>query len=128
MVKSGTMLSKQFLILVAPMVCATAIFAHPANQVSWASAYAREDAKLNASYRRLSLMIGEASRNRLIMSQRAWIKFRDTECDYELSFPHSRKDEADFRYQCLIAVTSDRITQLNNQIQCPGVEGDVSCK
>jgi len=47
--------------------------------------YEAADAKLNAAYRGLMKKLGDdsAAQDKLKIAQRAWIAFRDSECDFE---------------------------------------------
>lgn len=93
-----------------------------------AAQYGQLDAILNAKYQALLLKLRGEPRENLVIAQRAWLKFRDAECKYQLSFPHRPSESGDFRHQCLIGLTKARIAQLENQLQCQGVEGDVGCR
>ena len=91
------------------------------------SDYNREDARLNSAYKALLNKLNNKERGKLVLAQKSWIKFRDFECDYESSFGYKAKDIKTLRQQCLSNITALRVDQLNNQLQCPGVEGDVTC-
>jgi uncharacterized protein YecT (DUF1311 family) len=43
---------------------------------------ARQDARLNANYKRLMAKLSAKRRNTLLDAQRAWIKFRDVNCKF----------------------------------------------
>ena len=42
----------------------------------------RQDARLNENYKRLMSKLTEQRKNALLEAQRAWIKFRDTNCAF----------------------------------------------
>ncbi len=46
-------------------------------------AYAYHDKRLNTAYKKLMHALPKEEQTRLKKAQRAWIKFRDTECDLE---------------------------------------------
>jgi len=47
--------------------------------------YERADKKLNQLYRQLLPKLSSARRQKLITAQQAWVKFRDTSCEFEES-------------------------------------------
>jgi len=47
--------------------------------------YERADKKLNQLYRQLLPKLSPARRQKLITAQQAWVKFRDTSCEFERS-------------------------------------------
>lgn len=92
------------------------------------AAFQRTDAKLNTTYRALQAKLRPQARATLAQSQRAWIKFRDLECAYQLSVFAGKYDtDKELRMWCMSSLTYDRDQQLEGQLSCPGVEGQVDC-
>ena len=84
------------------------------SELNQCAARARDkaDAELNKVYRELMKDAGTAERAKLRAAQLAWIKFRDTQCDYE-----SVGNKGGSIYPmvvgfCLARVTNDRVKQL----------------
>ena len=74
----------------------------------------RADAELNKVYRELMQDAGTAERVKLRSAQLAWIKFRDTHCDYE-SVGNKGGSIYPMVYSfCLAKVTNARVKQLQD--------------
>lgn len=72
------------------------------------------DAELNKVYRQLLKDAGSAERVKLRAAQLAWIKFRDTNCDYE-SLGNKGGSIYPMVYSfCLARVTNTRVKQLQD--------------
>ena len=90
----------------------------------------RVDAELNRRYATLRSKLDENGRRNLVAAERAWIAFRDLECNLRTGFdtlaPGDNGSIAPMLLgQCKIALTRQRIQDLAAQIRCPG--GDLSC-
>jgi uncharacterized protein YecT (DUF1311 family) len=85
--------------------------------------YLAIDLKLNHEYQTLLRRLNPTEKKALIDTQRAWIRFRDLECSFQLiaTGPNTFPDAA--RYECMMDLTNDREWQINRQLLCPGVEG-----
>jgi uncharacterized protein YecT (DUF1311 family) len=84
------------------------------SELNQCAARARDkaDAELNKVYRELIKDTGTTERAKLRAAQLAWIKFRDTQCDYE-SVGNKGGSIYPMVYSfCLARVTSDRVKQL----------------
>ena len=87
--------------------------------------YKAADAKLNKAYQDI---VGgnDAKTNKLMQAaQRAWITFRDAECNYSTADSEGGSIHPLEVSQCLTRLTDDRIKQLTTVANCE--EGDVSC-
>lgn len=90
----------------------------------------RADAELNRRYAALRSRLDENGRRNLVAAERAWIAFRDLECNLRTGFNTATPDDNGsiapmLLGQCKIALTRQRIQDLTAQIKCPG--GDLSC-
>ncbi|MBD0414252.1 lysozyme inhibitor LprI family protein [Oryzicola mucosus] len=92
-----------------------------------AADYKAADTKLNAAYaeivRRLS--DDEDSKKRLQAAQRAWIGFRDAECNFATGDAQDGSIYPMLQSNCLEGLTLDRVKQLDVYLHCE--EGDMSC-
>jgi uncharacterized protein YecT (DUF1311 family) len=79
-----------------------------------AQGYKKADAKLNQVYRSLVTSLDQEHQVKLKAAQRAWIAFRDAECDLEASYALHGSMEGQLRYMCLEGATTSRIKDLNN--------------
>jgi uncharacterized protein YecT (DUF1311 family) len=90
-----------------------------------AADYAAADARLNKTYQDI-VGQGDTKTNKLLQTgQRAWIAFRDAECDYSTSDSAGGSIHPMQLSECLTRLTSERIKQLTADKSCE--EGDVSC-
>ena len=89
--------------------------------------YQKADGQLNADYKQVLKLIGDdaASREKFVASQRAWLKFRDTHCDFVGSATEGGSIHSMIVGQCLATLTQDRVKQLKAFTDCQ--EGDMSC-
>jgi len=86
----------------------------------------RADAELNRVFRILSRKLtDEKVRASLRESERAWIAFRDRECDFEASGVSGGSIYPMIVDQCLTAEIQARIKKLGEMVDCG--EGDPSC-
>ena len=92
--------------------------------------FAQADAELNRRYAALRDRLDSNGRHNLVAAQRAWIAFRDLECNlrtgYDASAPDSNGTIAPLLDgTCKTELTRQRIRDLTAQIKCPG--GDLAC-
>lgn len=106
----------------------------PANQMEagfcTGQAFDRVDAELNRSYTTLRGKLDDNGRRNLVAAERAWITFRDLECNLRTGYNASTPDDNGslspmLLGECKITLTRQRIQDLAAQIKCPG--GDLSC-
>ena len=72
------------------------------------------DVVLNQVYTQLMNAIGSQRRIALRSAERAWVSFRDPECNFR-AFPEIGKDDAPFVYStCQLELTNERIDRLNH--------------
>ena len=78
--------------------------------------YQEEDRRLNQVYRQLLPKLEESRRKKLIAAQQVWIKFRDTNCDFERSAVEGGTMAPTIYYGCLGRTTQTRIKELKQYI------------
>ncbi|MCO4316826.1 lysozyme inhibitor LprI family protein [Phyllobacterium sp. 21LDTY02-6] len=90
-------------------------------------AYQTSDAELNRLYKRIEQRLkGDADTTRLLVSaQKAWIAFRDAECEFSSSAVAGGSAQPFIRSSCLDGMTQTRIDNLKTYLNCQG--GDMSC-
>ena len=80
-------------------------------------AYQNADRKLNQVYRQLLPKLSAARKQKLITAQQAWIKFRDSSCEFERS-AYERGSLAPMIYGfCLANVTEQRTKDLRRYLE-----------
>lgn len=84
------------------------------------AAVAKEDAALNAAYRKLYAFIKPYQRDSLQKAERAWIQYRDAECAFAgaQAFPGALLGEmtswqAEDKTECLVKVTQSQVENLD---------------
>ena len=82
-----------------------------------ANEYQRDDAKLNEYYKELAEKLGPSEKERLKAAQRAWIKFRDLQCELEASRYEGGSIRPLVRSSCLAQVTKQRNEDLRRMIE-----------
>jgi uncharacterized protein YecT (DUF1311 family) len=82
-----------------------------------AKQYQREDVRLNKYYKDLVGKLGPSEKERLKAAQRAWIKFRDLQCEFEESRYEGGSIQPLVRSICLAQVTKQRNEDLRRMIQ-----------
>lgn len=71
------------------------------------------DLKLNAIYKDVLAYCSDAeAREKLRVSQRAWLKYRDAEAEYEAHFYRGGTGAAGIYYMCLLRMTNARSEEL----------------
>ena len=90
-------------------------------------AFDRADGALNASYKSvMDRLAGEAgTRTSLVAAQKAWLGFRDGECDFESSSTIGGSIHLMIVLQCRTMLTQARTQALRRMLTCE--EGDLSC-
>jgi uncharacterized protein YecT (DUF1311 family) len=85
------------------------------------------DKELNAVYQQITARLkGEpASKKLLVSAQRAWIGFRDAECEFSASGVKGGSMYPMIYSSCITRVTKDRTEALKQYLKCE--EGDVGC-
>jgi hypothetical protein len=83
------------------------------------------DAALNTTYKALLSKLDGGNQQRLREAQRAWIGFRDKECNFRAQGGEGGSSSASTRSDCIAELTRQRTDALEHQLDCP--EGDVSC-
>jgi len=107
--------------------CANALDQQAMNQCADRN-YRQSDATLNALYGQIGRRLenGDAdTRKRLVMAQRAWIGFRDAECNFATSAAAGGSILPMLFAGCADALTRKRIDDFTSYLKCQ--EGDMSC-
>jgi len=87
--------------------------------------FSAADAKLNETYQNL-ISASDANTGQLLQgAQRAWIVFRDAECEYTTAGSEDGSIHPMEVSECLTRLTNDRIAQLAATKNCD--DGDVDC-
>jgi uncharacterized protein YecT (DUF1311 family) len=92
-----------------------------------ADAYKKADAALNAAYKQVMARLkdSEDAAKSLVAAQRAWIGYRDAECDFMSSGVEGGSARPMIAAQCLEQLTTQRADELKALLNCE--EGDLSC-
>lgn len=93
------------------------------NQCS-GEAFQKADALLNARYKKIVGCLMDKAKS-LVEAQRAWVKFRDSECAFQGSASEGGSFQPTAINTCLKSVTEARAKELNFYLTCE--EGDLSC-
>ena len=91
------------------------------------ASYAKSDKALNKVYREiLSRLKGPSeTKTDLIAAQRAWLKYRDAECKFEVSGLDGGSVQPMIYSQCLDALTQSRTKGLSQFLDCS--DGTLNC-
>lgn len=91
------------------------------------AAYDKTDKKLNAVYGKIVTRIGKDAETKadLVKAQKAWIAFRDAECDFRASSVQGGTIYPTAVLVCLDTVTKARVADLEGLLSCQ--EGDITC-
>ena len=73
----------------------------------------RQDARLNENYKRLMSKLSAKRKGGFLEAQRAWIKFRDTNCSFYYD-PEGGSAAHLASNECILNATADRATELKN--------------
>ncbi len=77
-------------------------------------AYVASDKKLNQVYKQVSSMLVPKEKQHLIDAQLAWIKYRDSNCDFEIYQSLGGTGYGGFLSNCLERMTNARTKELQN--------------
>ena len=80
-------------------------------------AYQNADRKLNQVYRQLLPKLSASRKQKLISAQQAWIKFRDSSCEFERSAYEGGSMAPMIYGFCLAAVTEQRTKDLQRYLE-----------
>ena len=80
-------------------------------------AYQNADRKLNQVYRQLLPKLSAARKQKLISAQQAWIKFRDSSCEFETSAYEGGSIAPMIYGFCLANVTEQRTKDLQRYLE-----------
>lgn len=87
--------------------------------------FEQADGRLNAVYGKLAAKVSPAGKAKLVDAQRAWIKYRDAQCQFEAFGTNGGSINGMMVSQCMTQMTRDQTARLARQLDCP--EGDMSC-
>jgi uncharacterized protein YecT (DUF1311 family) len=92
-----------------------------------AAAFKTADKQLNDVYRQIGERLADDAdtRNLLADAQRAWIKFRDTECDFQSSATAGGSARPMIVAMCLDGLTQVMVRDLRKYLNCE--EGAMDC-
>jgi uncharacterized protein YecT (DUF1311 family) len=91
------------------------------------NAYKKSDAQLNGLYKQITgrLKDDQATTKLLVTAQRAWVGFRDAECDFSTSAVSGGSAFGMVQAICLDRLTSKRIEDFKTYLKCQ--EGNLDC-
>ena len=75
------------------------------------------DKKLNQVYQQLQPKLNSKQKQRLIVAQRSWLKFRDETCDYESGHFEGGSVAPSIYGYCRARVTKERVKDLEGYLQ-----------
>jgi uncharacterized protein YecT (DUF1311 family) len=87
--------------------------------------FTASDAKLNALYKTLMSKYDAPNQAKLRTAEKAWLIYRDAECDYETNGTAGGTINPMMDTMCRTTKTDARIKELTAQLKC--AEGDMSC-
>jgi len=87
--------------------------------------FKQADAELNAVYVKLLSKISVTGQSKLREAQKAWIKYRDAQCEFDTMGTTGGSIHSMMLWQCLTDLTAQQTKRLQHQLTCQ--EGDVSC-
>jgi uncharacterized protein YecT (DUF1311 family) len=76
----------------------------------------RQNARLNGTYKKLMPKLSRDRKKALLKAQRAWIKFREANCDYYLD-PDGGKADRLNASSCLVTMTATRAKELEGMLE-----------
>ncbi|MFN6561818.1 MAG: lysozyme inhibitor LprI family protein [Nostoc sp. ChiSLP01] len=79
--------------------------------------YQNADKKLNTTYQQLLPKLDRTRKQKLIAAQQAWIKFRDTTCEFERSEYEGGSIAPTIYFGCLENTTKERTQQLQEYLK-----------
>ncbi len=87
--------------------------------------YRAADKQLNATFHALMTKLSKDGQAQLQKAQRAWIAYRDAQCDFDTAASVGGTIHPMAEAECLGNLTKIQAQHLDQQLHCP--EGDVSC-
>lgn len=90
-------------------------------------AFGKSDKQLNDLYRQVEKRLSDDADTRKLLgqAQRAWIKFRDAECDFQSSATAGGSARPMVIAMCMDSLTQARVKDLQGYLKCE--QGDMSC-
>jgi len=85
--------------------------------ICWGNEYKKADAALNKTYLQLVAMLDEEQKLQLKTAETAWLKYRDTHCEFVADQYKGGSIRPMIAAICLADVTNNRATELKNQIK-----------
>lgn len=90
----------------------------------------KADATLNQIYGQLQHKLDALGRHNLVAAEKAWIAFRDRECDLRTGYDTKHLENNGtiapmLVGECRLTLTQQRTADLRAQVKCPG--GELSC-
>jgi uncharacterized protein YecT (DUF1311 family) len=86
--------------------------------------YEKQDKLLNHLYDKLYSELSPLGKGALVKAERAWVKFRDSECNFETVGLAGASIRDMTAYNCLGGETYRRIADIRDQLTCPEVDPD----
>jgi uncharacterized protein YecT (DUF1311 family) len=83
------------------------------------------DAKLNQTFRALQAKVSKPGKDKLQKAQRAWIAWRDAQCNFNASGSSDGSIHGMVLASCLDDLTKAQTKLLDSQLHCQ--EGDTAC-
>jgi len=106
--------------------CANAVTQGEMNQCA-AQQYKAADKELNDLYKQITARLKDdpKAKQLLVKAQRAWIDFRDAECEFSASGVEGGSVYPLIHSDCITAQTKARVEAFKTYLKCK--EGDLSC-
>lgn len=87
--------------------------------------YQAADKKLNETYSKLLKKVSPQSKPRLQKAERAWVAYREAQCEFLTSSPTPYSAQPMIHLYCLSRLTEAQTKLLDEQLHCAG--GDIGC-
>ncbi|MFM0739266.1 lysozyme inhibitor LprI family protein [Paraburkholderia xenovorans] len=87
--------------------------------------YQAADKKLNDTYGKLLKKVSPQGKQRLQKAERAWVTYRDAQCDFLSFSPDSYSARPMIQLACLSRLTQEQTRLFDEQLHCQ--EGDIGC-
>ncbi len=85
--------------------------------ICWGNEYQKADATLNKTYQQLTAMLNDEEKAQLKNAENAWLKYRDANCEFVADQYKGGSIRPMIAAICLADVTTNRTTELKNQIK-----------
>jgi len=85
--------------------------------ICWGNEYKKADAALNKTYQQLAAKLDDDEKSQLKNAENAWLKYRDANCEFVADQYKGGSIRPMIAAMCLADVTSNRTTELKNQIK-----------